>query len=586
MKVITTGFANSNTTKALPALLCFVVLCIFIYFSVAANIDLSVGRFVLFMDERITFDGVKMILHPDGFGSFLWSIAGGDQRYGRSLWVSMAAFSFFPEIIWGDSGQIIAGRMLQVLLIASTCFVFLFGLLRNWYLRFVLMIAILAMPYSDYYMTMPKPEPLQLLFLSIFCFYYFKNKLKFGWYWFFAGLAFGTKISTLPALLVFGSAALVANINQTPAMELGKSIKISLLSFFSGLAIAVPILLIPVLLSTGGYYLLDRLKIKLRLSVISQGLFISFALIVIYFLSRKVIKVWVGSTFLNTKHGTDQASINAWSWINYFFEQWFVAPEVVGLVFIVAVIAYISMSGIDFFLKTRIISPNKLAALSITLSGIALNFAIFFGAQRLWGFYMYPGTVLMVTGLVLMIDVSLYEYSESDSNLFNKLLRLFGYGISILLVFVATFYWTPHTISSLGGLAYRTKSTEYIQQYSSYQEIIKFLDKRNTVDGKKMKVMFTPSLFLPESSIKYQIVEFWGPYNQWNESPDIIVFGSENTPRGIPTPPDSPNYTSFLVERQGYATHVTDKGSDCQVSPCFERELLLPNRGEVLVLKK
>lgn len=70
-----------------PVCLCLLVLSALIYYSIAANFDLTAGRFSLFMDERITFDGVKKILHPDGFRSFIGSVVGGDQRYGRSLWV-------------------------------------------------------------------------------------------------------------------------------------------------------------------------------------------------------------------------------------------------------------------------------------------------------------------------------------------------------------------------------------------------------------------------------------------------------------------------------------------------------------------
>ncbi|MBI5922471.1 MAG: hypothetical protein HY847_12625 [Betaproteobacteria bacterium] len=585
MKVDAKVFKNSITTKVVPVLLCCIALCSFIHHSVAANIDLSIGRFVLFMDERITFDGVKMILHPEGFRSFIGAVIGGDQRYGRSLWNLMAAFSFFPALVWGDQGQIIAGRMLQVLLIVSACFVFTFGILRNWYLRLVLVIVMLAMPYSDYYMSMPKPEPLQLLLLAIFCFYYFRYKLKFGWYWIFAGLAFGTKISTLPALIVYGLFALVVNVNYMPDAHLGRSIKVALLSFFIGLAIAVPILLSPVLLGAGGYYLFGRLKNGLRLSVMSQGLFISFGLVAIYFISWKVIEVWVGSTFLNTKHGADQVSVNAVSWIKYFFETWLVVPELVGISCFVVAILFISLSGI-FLLRTKAVSHNKIAALSVALSGIALNLAIFFGVQRLWGFYLYPGTILLVAGLVLMIDASFHEQSENCASQFKKTLRFLGYVVALLVFFVATFSWTPHTISRLEELARRTISMDYIQQYSSYQEVLKFLDNQKNIVNKSLRVMLTPSLFPPESGAYYQIVEFWGPFIQWNESPDVIIFGSVNTPRGMPTPQDSPSYSSFLLERQGYAMHVAESGSECKARPCFERKLLLPNGGEILVLKK
>ena len=101
--------------------------------------------------------------------------------------------------------------------------------------------------------------------------------------------------------------------------------------------------------------------------------------------------------------------------------------------------------------------------------------------------------------------------------------------------------------------------------------------------GGRLHVMITPSLFLPQSNDKFIIQEFWGPYTQWESGPDVIIFGIENTPRGMPTPIDSPNYKSFILERKGYAAHVSDKGKACVAKPCFYREVELPNGGEILV---
>lgn len=580
---VSCDFSSLSFTKVVLVILCFFILSAFIYFSVAANFDLSAGRFALFMDERITFDGVKKILYPDGLLSFVESIVKGDQRYGRSLWISMAAFAFIPEQIWGESGQIIAGRMLQVFLIASSWFIFAFGILRNWYLRVVLLVAVLAMPYSDYYMSMPKPEPLQIFFLAVFCFFYLRNKLAFGWYWVFAGLAFGTKISTFPAVIVFGLAALFANHKLGRGAGIWQSLKFPILSFSLGLAIAVPILLIPVLFGAGGYYFYGKLKSRYRISVISRGVMIAIGLVIFYVLSGNVVREWLNQTFFNTKHGADQASVNVWTWISFYFEKWLIVPEVVGITFFILSFLFVCFFGILYFWK-RDISPKNIAALSMTFSGIALNFAIFFGAQRLWGFYLYPGTILMVTGLIFMIDLSLSDESVNQSGFFNRSTRVLGYAVAFFLFCIATFAWAPYAINNLEVLALRTKSEDYIQQYASYQEVTKFLDNQAEIKNGPLIVMLTPSLFPPESNDKYKIVEFWGPYIQWDQSPDVIVFGSINTPRGTLTPFDSPSYSDFISERVGYIKHVADKISNCKADPCFVRNSMLQNGGEILVL--
>ena len=94
--------------------------------------------------------------------------------------------------------------------------------------------------------------------------------------------------------------------------------------------------------------------------------------------------------------------------------------------------------------------------------------------------------------------------------------------------------------------------------------------------------MFEPVMFPPKSNKKYEIIEFWGPYTKWDDESDVIIFG----PRSVPTPKDSLDYKNSLIEREGYAMHVTDKGGTCKSSPCFVREFVLPNGGEVLLLKK
>lgn len=180
MKIVTSAVARRRFLDWLFLIACVAVLVFYVRLAILANSDLAAGRFVLFMDERITFDGVKNILHPTDLEQFFYSIFdGGDHRYGRSLWNSVAIFSAIPEKIFGASGQIVATRILQVILIISSYCVIAFGILRSWFLRFVLLFVMLTIPYSDYYVTMPKPEPLQLLFLTIFSYFFCKKKCVF-----------------------------------------------------------------------------------------------------------------------------------------------------------------------------------------------------------------------------------------------------------------------------------------------------------------------------------------------------------------------------------------------------------------------
>jgi hypothetical protein len=569
----------------LPAVFFTLVPLLFAGLAIAANADLSAGRFALFMDERITFDGVRRITHPASLQSFLWSVAdGGDHRYGRSLWNSMAAFSFLPQRIWGDPGQIIAGRTLQVLFLLGAGLTFALGLARNWPVRLVMVVAIFGMPYADYYATMPKPEPLQCLLLAIFCVEFVRSRLAFGWYWIFAGLAFGTKISTLPALLVFVLFALFSRWRQTPEGAQRGHPCTALGAALLGLGLAVPILLPTALAGALGAFLAARLRAAAAIRVPLQLLIAAAWAVVAYLTSRREIALWFASTFLNTTHGADSPSINAWSWISFFFTQWLLAPVWLGALLALMVATAVSPAAYDC-LRHRSDCHRELGGLAITLAGMALNLGIFVGAHRLWGFYLYPGTLLTLVGALTLLDAGLARTGAARPEPGALRMMSFDHGLLAVLLAVTLIYWWPHTASALRQLALRTRTPEYLQQYQSYQQVMEFLGTWKAAGGRRMIVMHTPSLFPPDDSDRYQIVDFWGPYTRWTDRPDVLIFGLVNTPRGGATPPDSPGYASFLVERQGYAAHVARQGERCRASPCFERQLLLPDGGEILTLQ-
>jgi hypothetical protein len=194
--------------------------------------------------------------------------------------------------------------------------------------------------------------------------------------------------------------------------------------------------------------------------------------------------------------------------------------------------------------------------------------------------------VLMVVGTIMLVDLSISQTLKTDKRPLAIINRFLGYLISLFLLVVSVLYWTPQAIDGLERRSLRTNTSKYTSQYSSYKAFTNFIDHYKVPEGRRLRVMFTPSLFPPESNGKFKIVEFWGPFIEWSKEPDIIIFGIINTPRGKPTPKDSPHYNNFLIEREGYEAHVADKGSACKSNPCFVRELELPNGGEVLVLSK
>jgi hypothetical protein len=397
---------------------------IWFYFSIAliffvliitsyANSDLTVGRFALFMDERIIYDGVEKILHPTGFKNFLWAIFDGDDhRYGRILWNVSAFFAFIPEILFEGAGQIYSTRMTQVIILISAFILLSLTFIKHWFFRFVLLASLFAMPFTNYYMTMPKPEPLQMLFLSVFLYYFNKTSMKMGNpVWIFIGIAFGVKISILPVIFIFLFFACIKysynhNIKNLP-YHIIKTIGYILI----GLAIAIPILAPNIILSFLIYKVMDKLILDMgkKYRWLVSGLIIVLIIMLNFFVSFILYNnhvstglfKWGVSTILNTGHGADAIDIGFVDWSLYFIYDWMQTPIFISLLFIGVCSFLITFQLIQVFddIKsnnyTRYFLPIILA-----YSGLALNLLIFIGVHRLWGLYLFLGSVLILVGIV------------------------------------------------------------------------------------------------------------------------------------------------------------------------------------------
>jgi hypothetical protein len=129
---------------------------------------------------------------------------------------------------------------------------------------------------------------------------------------------------------VFISIPLAVKIRTESFSSYKKPLVNAAVAFVLGLAIAVPILSIPVLMSLGGYYTFNWLSKKFNLNNMSRISLATMMIILIFFASRRNLKVWLSYTFFNTTHGADQASINVLSWLNYFFDEWLNYPPKFG----------------------------------------------------------------------------------------------------------------------------------------------------------------------------------------------------------------------------------------------------------------
>jgi len=345
--------------------------------------------------------------------------------------------------------------------------------------------------------------------------------------------------------------------------------------FVLGLALAVPILL-PVTLA------MFLFQWRVQWSKLSKIIGLSAAIVATFLLvvSLFSIKRWVSATFLNTRHGSDQETINFASWAEYFMDSWLNVPAWLG-------IALISVIGLFFLCSLfRYRRDNYLQlpdGLVVALAGAVLNLAIFSSVNRLWGFYLYPGSVLVLTGLVSLIDNHISEAKWQRTAEIPGLLM--NVGLIALIAVTTTVYWTPHTLASFKDLALRTQREEYREGLAIYNKVISSLDELSQAKGKVLDVAFDPVLFIPASSSNYKLVEFWGPYVNWGKDVDVLVFSSAHTTQRNGCQVASYDYQACLTERDGYNKYVIGGKGYCPLYKCYRRHAELPNGGEILILE-
>lgn len=556
-------------------------------FATLGNLDLRDGRYALFMDERITFDGVYKILHPSGLVDFVLSIAhGGDHRYGRSLWYTLAFFSFIPERLFGDIGLIVADRTVQLLLVIAAFVVLSITFLRHWFYRLLLLSALLTMPYTAYYTSMPKPEPLQLLFISIFLYYYRKYEMSFqGWYWIFLGLAFGTKISTLPVVLII----LVASVYQAKSEKyelILTNLTSAIVFFLIGLAIAVPILMPHLFIGYVAFKAIKSITNK-RLNFQNSPI-VSFTVVTSLFIVNFLISgflalkfklkipfaVWFNSTFLNTTHGSDSNSVNFLSWVYFTLEQWLIAPVPLSIV----------LSALGLYLVVKSVRSGMNVGLVAFAAGLLINISIFAATHRLWGFYLFSGFVLMLVGLFSIIESSIYTYKIAFDSKATMLVRALSFVFISLFILLVAAWWLPESFENHTRNANRTSSENYKKDLVSFNEIVSFLSDLAVDKSRSLNVAYDPAVFLPRSTKDYLITEFWGPYTSWEDNFDVIILGTGRS-KGKDEPPNTPAYRDYAIELAGYRKYVFDDAGSCNVLPCYVKHRTLPNGAKILIAK-
>ena len=435
----------------------------------------------------------------------------------------------------------------------------------------------LSLPFAAYFASMPKPEPIMLLAMALFATFYVRHELRFGEYWIFAGIAFGTKIAILPALITLAGATILADWRFRKSNTLLRDGTWAFTAFLAGLALAVPILIPAVAVFVVLSLAMEKISVfktvpewvRLVLRVVILAACVYFA--------RAAFYNWAKWTFLNSGHGADSDQVNFFRWLEFFVNHWILAPPAAGATLLAGILGWLAWLLWRAAIR-KTMDARELSGLALAFGGLALNAAIFIGVKRLWGMYLYPGSVLMIAGVLLLVD---HQLSTRLAEARARLRGAFGIGLAAALSAFAVLYWVPHTLAEFEALSRRTDSAAFRQQLASYSEVVAFL--QSLPPGlPQIEIMHSPILFPPNPSPTYRIREFWGPFIEWDKAPQVIVFNVTDTPRGPEILPDSANYPAFSIAREGYARHVSS-GAGCQAQLCYSVERHLPNGGEILV---
>ncbi len=487
----------------------------------AANTDLSAGKYVLFMDELLTFEGAEKIYHSTNLQEFYLNVVDGkDHRYGRIMWNLYALTSYIPYLIFGESGQIIATRFTQDLILFAAYLILVWSFLKSFYLRIAAFAILLCLPSTPYYSSMPKPEPIQLLFLALFLMFVLRDGFQKSRKWIFLGIAFGAKISILPYVLCL---FLLNLLNFSFPQEIKNAVKNSAKNFgffFLGLIIAVPVFL------------------------------------------RGHVAIYIKSTFKNTGHGSDDASINVISWIKFLHDDYFY-PIFWLIILIVAMLAIYYCYK---FSKIRNLNFLKDEKLSLLLVGsFSLFLPIILKTHRLWGFYLHIAAALLFLALFVMIEETIkFGTGQLQNKIKAQFLALF-YSILLFVVFVN---FSIHSFNKYLELARRTDTAGYQEQKREHDFLKKFLLQTHQDKDRVISVLMDLSLFTINSSDDYKIAPIFSPMRQWDENYDVVII-YKNSLDFESIKETNEQYNEYLQARKTYLEHVILGGKKCLQELCY-----------------
>jgi hypothetical protein len=523
-----------------------------------ANTDLADGKYVLFMDEELVFSGVRKILHPPSAEDFVKNVVdGNDHRYGRILWTTSALASFLPERWFGETGQIIATRMIQATILWLAYLVFVTTFLRRWATRAVALLLLACLPSTAYYATMPKPEPLQLLFLALFLRPALSRRFVFGAYWFWLGAAFGAKISALPVVALSFVLALalpwidLRGLRGSRDESAGRfALRPALGRFFSRAKAHV--------LQRAPWVELAK----------SGGVFYAGLCFSVPILAYARHKQWLRWTFFKMGHPYDDPAVNWLTWMKFTLYDWLDVPPslllalgamALGLaVFIVAICLREDQD------ESPLWRHRLWESLAIGLFGAGMILAVAVRADRVWEFYLHPGAVLGVMGLVGVAEAGVCLWSSGGPSASRRAAASGAWALLAGLVLTALVYRMPAAHADFLQLARRSQSPEHQRMLGEYHSLVRDLGQLSELLDRRLKVSYSARLLWPASTDRYEIAMHWAIFQGWDAQFDVVVAYRHEmwVPGGSIPPLGSTTHQKAMAARSQFARRVGSDAAD------------------------
>lgn len=569
---------NSQMEFLLSAIIFTVFNLAILNYSIRANRDNSKGRFQLFMDEQITFDGVRKILHPESIFMFCYSVLdGGDQRYGRLLWNISAVTSFIPEKLFGETGQIVATRTISVvlLLVAAALLAKTFG--HRPYVNVLIYATVLSLPFVSYYITMPKPEPLQLLLLAILA-YRIVNQSDFGSrrLYLLLGMLLGVKISSLALILpiVFWL------LTKTPRDQIEQPNWFSwkLGAFNLGMSIAVPTLFPFLGVITLFVFLWERKLKRMKSPAVTFIVTLIFSasttvLLGRFFeilLGRDFLMNYINYTILGTSSGSDSWDVTPVSWIKYFLSDWNSLPLLPSILFL------LSLTLIVFsFIKNRKSYNQRVEVYVFAAAGTLSILLTFVNVQRIWGFYLFIGTSIFAASAIgLITDWVTTQRQEKHIK--------FAYAIFVCLLIWFTAASLKDNFEILQSQSMRTQSEEYGMQLKSYETIRSTIINYTNENPGTYSAALDPNYFQIDKLPSVTFERFWGPFSGWGNY-DFLIFKPSHLPPFENMAIGTNEEEAKSAEVKNYYRYFVENPELCSNNFCYTTLIELPDKGKIML---